>query len=108
LTPFATAFRYPGDVLESERSDVEDGMELAGLVSDLVLRRMPDEVRQQGEGAGKKYIRPLFRPFSFCAGETCCQNRTRGGSHTRTELFARLRRQFPTGQRRWTRDELYD
>jgi hypothetical protein len=54
LTPFATAFRYPGDVREPEQSDVLDGIELAELVFNVVLRRMPDEVKQDENGAGAR------------------------------------------------------
>jgi HEPN domain-containing protein len=46
LTPFATAFRYPGDVL--------DGIELAELVFNVVLSRIPEEVKQDENGAGVK------------------------------------------------------
>jgi HEPN domain-containing protein len=54
LTPFATAFRYPGDVLEPEQSDVLDGIELAELVFNVVLSRIPVEVKQDENGAGVK------------------------------------------------------
>ena len=46
LTPFATVFRYPGDVLEPEPSDVEEGMSLAESVLEFVLARVPDEVKR--------------------------------------------------------------
>lgn len=46
LTPFATVFRYPGDVLEPEPSDVEEGMALAEMVVEFVADRMPEEVER--------------------------------------------------------------
>jgi HEPN domain-containing protein len=45
LTPYATAFRYPGDVLEPHPSDAEEAVGLAGVVIDFVLKRMPEEVK---------------------------------------------------------------
>ena len=45
LTPYATAFRYPGDVLEPEPADTEESLELAVRVLDFVLERMPEEVK---------------------------------------------------------------
>ena len=45
LTPFATAFRYPGDVLEPEIRDVEEAIGLADLVVAFVLRKMPASIR---------------------------------------------------------------
>ena len=44
LTPFATSFRYPGDVLEPEDATVAEAMQLAGAVFSFVLDRMPEEV----------------------------------------------------------------
>lgn len=46
LTPFATAFRYPGDVLEPEPSDVVEGMRLAEMVLEFIQARVPDEVNR--------------------------------------------------------------
>ena len=46
LTPFATAFRYPGDVLEPEPSDVEEGMALAEMVVEFVQVKVPDEMKE--------------------------------------------------------------
>ena len=45
LTPFATVFRYPGEVLEPEASDVEEGIALAEMVVQFAENRMPDEVK---------------------------------------------------------------
>lgn len=41
LTPFATSFRYPGDVMEPARADVENGLELAAQVIAFVTDAMP-------------------------------------------------------------------
>lgn len=46
LTPFATVFRYPGDVLEPEPSDVAEGMAFAEMVVEFVRARVPDEVKR--------------------------------------------------------------
>ena len=32
LTPYATEFRYPGDIIEPEKDDVEEALEMAELV----------------------------------------------------------------------------
>lgn len=55
LNPYATTFRYPGDVLEPEPSDVEEAIKLAGIVFDFVLKRMPEEYLKElkEEGSGK-------------------------------------------------------
>lgn len=45
LTPFATLFRYPGDMLEPAVEDVEEALTLAGMVVEFVLERMPTKVR---------------------------------------------------------------
>ena len=42
LTPFATAFRYPGDVGDPDLADVVDAIDLAQTVLVFVLTRMPD------------------------------------------------------------------
>ena len=44
LTPFATNFRYPGDLLEPEDAAVAEAMQLAVAVFSFVLDRMPEEV----------------------------------------------------------------
>jgi HEPN domain-containing protein len=41
LTPFATAFRYPGDVLDPEPADVEEAILFAEAVVDFVMTRVP-------------------------------------------------------------------
>lgn len=46
LTPYATAFRYPGDVLEPDPSDVEEAIRLAEFAMNFILQRMPDEVKR--------------------------------------------------------------
>lgn len=45
LTPFATAFRYPGDVLEPEPADAEEAYRLANQVLDFIVQKMPDEAK---------------------------------------------------------------
>lgn len=47
LTPFATAFRYPGDMLEPAVEDVEEAINLAGMVVEFVLERMPTNIRER-------------------------------------------------------------
>ncbi|TCT19296.1 HEPN domain-containing protein [Thiobaca trueperi] len=42
LIPFATAFRYPGDMLDPEQSDVAEAITLAEAVVAFVLTRMPE------------------------------------------------------------------
>jgi len=48
LTPYAVAFRYPGDVVEPEPSDAEEAFRLARLVLGFVMARMPEEVEGKG------------------------------------------------------------
>jgi HEPN domain-containing protein len=43
LTPFATVFRYPGDVLEPEPADVVEGMAMAEMVVEFVKAKLPEE-----------------------------------------------------------------
>jgi hypothetical protein len=43
LTPYATEFRYPGDVIEPERSEAEEALEMATLVLDFVIQKLPSE-----------------------------------------------------------------
>jgi HEPN domain-containing protein len=45
LTPFATAFRYPGDLAEPDPADVAEAIELAQRVVDFVAHRLPAETR---------------------------------------------------------------
>jgi HEPN domain-containing protein len=47
LTPFATDFRYPGEGLDPEQTDVVEAMQLAQIVVDFVLNRLPSD--QTGE-----------------------------------------------------------
>ncbi len=44
LTPYAIAFRYPGDVLEPDPADAEEAFKFAALVLDFVVKRMPEGV----------------------------------------------------------------
>jgi HEPN domain-containing protein len=43
LTPYATEFRYPGDVIEPERSEAEEALEMATLVLDFVIQKLPSQ-----------------------------------------------------------------
>ena len=45
LTPFATAFRYPGDAAEPDPQDVVEAIELAQGFVDFVSARLPAEAR---------------------------------------------------------------
>lgn len=45
LTPYATAFRYPGDVSEPTPADAAEAVLLAGAVLDYVIGQMPAEAR---------------------------------------------------------------
>lgn len=47
LTPYATAFRYPGDVLEPNFADAEEALRLAGDLLDFVRKKVPDEVKEK-------------------------------------------------------------
>jgi len=47
LNPYATAFRYPGDVLEPEAADADEAYELASMVFEFVVVRMPEELKKQ-------------------------------------------------------------
>lgn len=42
LTPLATEFRYPGDILEPEPSDAEEAYRVAEQVVTFVISRLPD------------------------------------------------------------------
>ncbi len=45
LTPYATAFRYPGDVLEPDLLDAEEALVSAEKVFGFVLEKLPDTIR---------------------------------------------------------------
>jgi len=45
LTPYATAFRYPGDVLQPGREDAQIAMSAAESVLNFVLTRLPKTIR---------------------------------------------------------------
>jgi len=45
LTPYATAFRYPGDVLEPDPQDAEEAMNSAEKAFGFVLEKLPDAIR---------------------------------------------------------------
>jgi len=44
LTPYATAFRYPGDLLEPEPADADEALLLARKVIDFVTAKMPADL----------------------------------------------------------------
>jgi HEPN domain-containing protein len=48
LTPYATAFRYPGEVLEPSQSEAEQALEMAGLFVDFVIKALPGELALEG------------------------------------------------------------
>lgn len=43
LTPYATEFRYPGGLIEPERRDAEEALEMAILVLKYVAQRLPKQ-----------------------------------------------------------------
>ncbi|MBW2185939.1 MAG: HEPN domain-containing protein [Deltaproteobacteria bacterium] len=47
LTPYATTFRYPGELMEPLVEDVAEALDLGQLVFGFVLSRMPVEVKQR-------------------------------------------------------------
>jgi len=47
LTPYAIAFRYPGDVIEPDPKEADEALTLAVEVFDFVLNKMPDDVRKK-------------------------------------------------------------
>jgi HEPN domain-containing protein len=44
LTPYATEFRYPGDLIEPERHDAEEAIDLAASVLAYVVQVLPYDV----------------------------------------------------------------
>lgn len=50
LTPYATAYRYPGEssTLEPSRAEFDEALELAANITDFVLGRLPSEVLPHG------------------------------------------------------------
>ena len=44
LTPFATEFRYPGDVIEPSQDEAAEALEMADLILNFVVQLLPDEV----------------------------------------------------------------
>jgi hypothetical protein len=45
LTPYATEFRYPGDVLEPEREEAEQALVGAEALVNFIIQLLPDEVK---------------------------------------------------------------
>ncbi|MBU3966630.1 MAG: HEPN domain-containing protein [Euryarchaeota archaeon] len=46
LTPYAIAFRYPGDVIEPDPQDADEALRLGVEVFDFVLNKMPDDIKK--------------------------------------------------------------
>ncbi len=44
LTPYATEFRYPGDILNPEMKEVEQALTSAGAFVNFVIQLMPNKV----------------------------------------------------------------
>jgi hypothetical protein len=44
LTPYATEYRYPGDVLAPERSEVEQALAMAERFVRFVIQTLPSEL----------------------------------------------------------------
>jgi HEPN domain-containing protein len=47
LTPYAIAFRYPGEILEPELLDAEEALNLAKKAFDFVLECIPREIKKK-------------------------------------------------------------
>jgi len=47
LTPYASQFRYPGDVLEPERSVAEQALQHAQVFVDFILHLLPEEEQSE-------------------------------------------------------------
>ena len=45
LTPYATLYRYPGEVIEPELSEFEDALKSAEKICDFVYSLLPEEVQ---------------------------------------------------------------
>lgn len=45
LTPYATEFRYPGDVLEPELSEAKEALNRAESLVNFIMQLLPPEVR---------------------------------------------------------------
>ncbi|MDX8390832.1 MAG: HEPN domain-containing protein [Mariprofundaceae bacterium] len=45
LTPYATAFRYPGDILEPSAVDAEEALQLSEKILEFVLYKLPEDLR---------------------------------------------------------------
>jgi HEPN domain-containing protein len=47
LTPYSTAFRYPGSLLEPEISDVEEAIHEAQYIFDFILSKLPEDIKNK-------------------------------------------------------------
>ena len=43
LTPYATAYRYPGEVLEPDQAEFEHALDLAEQIISFVLQKIPTD-----------------------------------------------------------------
>ncbi len=43
LTPYATEFRYPSDIVEPEIAEAEEALEMANSVLNFVIKLLPDK-----------------------------------------------------------------
>ena len=48
LTPYATEFRYPGELLEPTQAEADHALDTASRLLDYVTRLLPAEVKGQG------------------------------------------------------------
>jgi len=45
LTPYATAFRYPGDFFEPDHLDAEEALKLSEKVVEFIENKLPEQFR---------------------------------------------------------------
>ncbi|EFA68208.1 HEPN domain-containing protein [Cylindrospermopsis raciborskii] len=48
LTPYATEFRYPGDIIEPERYEAEEALQMAATVLEFVIKLLPNKFSLDG------------------------------------------------------------
>jgi len=46
LTPYATAFRYPGDFFEPDQLDAEEALQLSAKVFEFVQDKLPEQLME--------------------------------------------------------------
>ncbi len=47
LTPYATAFRYPGEVMEPDREDFDVALKSAKKIFEFILSKLPDPAKPE-------------------------------------------------------------